>query len=231
MSEIIRRFGRPTLDVAAELKERILDETFKALCISGAERLSMDQLAALAGVTKRTIYRHFGNKAGLVNAVVDRELDFIYNSSLGEVDTEGQPLEALRLFLQELYSYILKREHVVFSNYLAFEAASNPEMHVKQQSWYGRIFDACDRLVQFSQGRGLLTAAPSGTLTLLLLDLLVGASQRRGFNLTDEMIFAGMSEDEFFRSRWMTFLTLAGTEPGRNVTAAGQRGSCKVSSE
>ena len=210
MSEIPRRFGRPTVEEAVELKQRVLDETFKALCINGAERLSMDQLARLAGVTKRTIYRQFGNKAGLVSAVVNRELDHMQKSTLEAADVEIQPLDALQHFARYILRHFTSDETLAFSNYLAFEAATDPEIRPRHREWHERVVDHCNALVELAQAKGSLAPAPPTAISLLLLDLICGLRNRQRLGLSDDELFGMKDAEAFFQSRWSAFLTLAG---------------------
>ncbi len=58
-------------------RERILRVTARLIGENGVEQVSMDQIAAAAGVGKGTLYRRFGDRASLLRALVsesDREL-------------------------------------------------------------------------------------------------------------------------------------------------------------
>ena len=56
------------------LRERILDAARETFLGEGFDA-SMDAVAASAGTTKATVYKHFGNKEALFIAVVETELD------------------------------------------------------------------------------------------------------------------------------------------------------------
>jgi AcrR family transcriptional regulator len=53
--------------------ERILDAALDLVGASGLRNLTMDDAAARAGVGRMTVYRRFGTKEGLVNALAARE--------------------------------------------------------------------------------------------------------------------------------------------------------------
>ena len=53
-------------------RETILDAATSAFRDDGYECASMDQIAELAGASKRTVYNHFGSKDALFQAVVAR---------------------------------------------------------------------------------------------------------------------------------------------------------------
>jgi AcrR family transcriptional regulator len=83
--------SRTRADGAARTRARIIEVTREAL--PGSGELSVDAIAAAAGVSVQTLYTHFGSKRGLLLAVIDtaqREaglyLDFdrIWSSEDGE---------------------------------------------------------------------------------------------------------------------------------------------------
>ena len=57
---------------AAQTRERILDAAIASLREGAAEALTIAGVAAVAGVTERTIYRHFHNREELLRAVWPR---------------------------------------------------------------------------------------------------------------------------------------------------------------
>jgi AcrR family transcriptional regulator len=56
-----------------DLADRILDATRRLLVTSGARRLSMSDVATLAGVSRPTIYRYFASKEDLIDALGAQE--------------------------------------------------------------------------------------------------------------------------------------------------------------
>lgn len=55
------------------VSERILDAALALAAASGVRHLSMDDVARRAGVGRMTVYRRFGSRAGLVDALAVRE--------------------------------------------------------------------------------------------------------------------------------------------------------------
>lgn len=51
----------------------ILDATLDVLARVGIARLALEEVAAAAGVSRQTVYRHFGSRDGLLSAVIVRE--------------------------------------------------------------------------------------------------------------------------------------------------------------
>ncbi|WP_333473309.1 TetR/AcrR family transcriptional regulator [Lolliginicoccus lacisalsi] len=58
---------------AARNRQRILDSARSLLAEGGADSLTMDCLAQAAGVGKGTIFRRFGSRSGLLQALLDAE--------------------------------------------------------------------------------------------------------------------------------------------------------------
>jgi AcrR family transcriptional regulator len=54
-------------------RDDILGATYRLLYHAGFARVSMDEIAAAAGVSKRTLYHHFDSKDALVAAVLDEQ--------------------------------------------------------------------------------------------------------------------------------------------------------------
>jgi AcrR family transcriptional regulator len=85
--------GRPTSAERALRRERILDAAVVVFSAHGFGATSLDEVAAIAGVTKRTLYVDVGDKAVLFAAAVEREHDRIRAvaadaGSLADVATE-----------------------------------------------------------------------------------------------------------------------------------------------
>ena len=71
----------------------------------GYERTRLDQVAAAAGVTKPIVYRHFGSKAGLYLALLERH-DRDLDSFVPRMPAKGSPAERLRAVLDAWLDYV-----------------------------------------------------------------------------------------------------------------------------
>jgi len=85
--------GRPR---DPERCKRILDAATRYFSAHGLERASLEAIAAEAGVSKMTIYSHFGSKEGLFQAVVRQRTETVVGGVAGaeELDPK-QPQKAL----------------------------------------------------------------------------------------------------------------------------------------
>ncbi|WP_424975169.1 TetR/AcrR family transcriptional regulator [Dinoroseobacter sp. S124A] len=68
---------------------RILTAAFRLFFRRGYSRVSMDEIASEAGVTKRTLYNHFASKDALIGAVMDRQADLTLDTVRGWADPEA----------------------------------------------------------------------------------------------------------------------------------------------
>lgn len=66
------RAGRPSRDAALQLREHILEVATDSLLTHGYGATSIEAIARRAGVSKRTFYHRFPDKAALLTAVVAR---------------------------------------------------------------------------------------------------------------------------------------------------------------
>ena len=71
------RKGVFTIAVESEqsIRKRMLDATFVVLSRTGRTKLQLMEVAAEAGVSRPTVYRHFGSKEGLLEAFALYEQD------------------------------------------------------------------------------------------------------------------------------------------------------------
>lgn len=90
---------------AARNRERVLAAAHRLFETSGVDGVSMDDVAREAGVGKGTLYRRFGDKAGLAMAVLsEQERDFQEKVLRGDppLGPGAPPAERLAAFLETL---------------------------------------------------------------------------------------------------------------------------------
>jgi AcrR family transcriptional regulator len=87
---------RSRAQMAQETTERLLGVARHAFAEQGFAAVSLDALAAEAGVTRGALHHHFGNKAGLFEAVL-RRIDTEIGAELDALwDSEADPWTAFR---------------------------------------------------------------------------------------------------------------------------------------
>lgn len=101
--------GQPAVERAdaARNRQKILEAATRLLAAPGANSLSLDEVARAAGVGVGTVYRRFGDRAGLLSALMDaREREFQEAIMAGPppLGPGGPPRERIRAFLHALLS-------------------------------------------------------------------------------------------------------------------------------
>ena len=214
-----RRLGRPTLDEASALMDKILDRTLQALCNHGSEGLSIDDLVQDIGVTKRTIYRHFDNKAGLIDAVVTRELARLKHDAVHDEIPATSPLASLQNWSRHFFLYLNQPQTQAFSNYLQFESLRNPGLALRASSWHNVVVEHVTALIVAAQNDGGICQMDPHRVVLILLDLLSGAATRSRFQLEHEAVFGNETPEQFFVGRWAAFMRLVSPDPWASFLA------------
>ncbi|GGN22982.1 TetR/AcrR family transcriptional regulator [Streptomyces fuscichromogenes] len=110
---------------AARNRVAVLRATEKLLVEHGAEHISLDRVAAQAGVGKGTVFRRFGNRTGLFAALVEERTETLnqdIETGPPPLGPGAAPLPRLRAFLDALAD--LAARHV--SLFAAHEQACGP---------------------------------------------------------------------------------------------------------
>lgn len=79
----------------AQVRRSILDATEALLLEQGEERFSIRRLVERCGYTAPTIYHHFGDKEGLIDALLDERFERLAQQ-LQRVRRGGDPVDYLR---------------------------------------------------------------------------------------------------------------------------------------
>ncbi|MGW1620809.1 TetR/AcrR family transcriptional regulator [Streptomyces sp. NPDC002172] len=123
--------GRPQRTGAGGRSKRgsILDAAVELFLELGFDQTSMDAVAAQAGVSKTTVYAHFGDKLELFRAVIARggdTLDFdLDQTMLASLD---DPQERLVRITLKLLQATTAPNYLAFIRVLTVEAARRPEL-------------------------------------------------------------------------------------------------------
>ncbi len=92
-----------------ERREQLLDVGRRLFAEKGFEAVSVEEIAAKAGVSKPVVYEHFGGKEGLYAVAVDREMAYLLDSMIKALGDGGGEVTA-RILLERagmaLFDYI-----------------------------------------------------------------------------------------------------------------------------
>jgi len=118
--------GRPSLKEAELLYGRILDAACELFKKHGYGETSIDAIAAHAGIGKLTLYRRFGNKETLFEAVVVHLSEKWRAEVSRATESEGSLSEALAAAGRLVLSAVLSPSSLAFHRILFTEAARLP---------------------------------------------------------------------------------------------------------
>jgi TetR/AcrR family transcriptional repressor of mexJK operon len=81
--------GRPTTEQARQRHDELLDSALDLFLEKGFEQATIDAIAAAVGMTKRTVYARYENKAALFKAAVQRSIErlIVPQTTLEALDT------------------------------------------------------------------------------------------------------------------------------------------------
>ncbi|MDA2989815.1 MAG: TetR/AcrR family transcriptional regulator, partial [Actinomycetota bacterium] len=88
-----------------ERREQLLDVGRSLFADKGFEAVSVEEIAAKAGVSKPVVYEHFGGKEGLYAVLVDREMNDLLHS-ISDALTAGGARALLEQAGMALFDYI-----------------------------------------------------------------------------------------------------------------------------
>jgi AcrR family transcriptional regulator len=110
-------------------KRKILDGAMEAFLSEGYAGTSMDRVAAIAGVSKATVYSHFQSKESLFAALVDELAHSKFPQMFDETLLAAEPSQFLR-HLAEVFVFEVgcDREHIDFVRLIMAESARFPEL-------------------------------------------------------------------------------------------------------
>jgi AcrR family transcriptional regulator len=143
-------------DVTTQTRRRIIDAAMEVFLRDGYLGAKTDEIAAVAGASKQTIYKHFGRKENLFEQIVlDRlgGIDEIFQAAIGELaatdDVETTLTAVARKFLRAIMqpSQLRMRRLVIaeagrFPQLgLAYFEAGPERVHAALASAFGQLTD------------------------------------------------------------------------------------------
>ena len=78
-----------------ETDQRIMDAVIAELLVTPLSKLSVEDVAGRAGITRMTVYRRFGNREGLIETTVAREVSRFLNGIAAADDPTATPAERI----------------------------------------------------------------------------------------------------------------------------------------
>jgi TetR/AcrR family transcriptional repressor of mexJK operon len=141
----LRSPGRPK---DLEKREAILDAAQSLFAERGIDGVPIEAIAARSGVSKVTVYGHFGDKAKIFDSIVARETERLRDTLSATLPADGSLEDRLTGFGMALIDMLTQPCHLALDRAVSLEAQRNPDL--------GRRF--------FDAGPGQVRRLLSGTL-------------------------------------------------------------------
>ncbi|MGH7122001.1 MAG: TetR/AcrR family transcriptional regulator [Acetobacteraceae bacterium] len=120
--------GRPSREESSRTEGRILDVAKGLFFRQGFAATSMEQVAATARISKRTLYARFHDKAALFRGVVDRQVSGWRGHFEAEASAPGSLPAALLQAANGILSVALEPEALALHRIVVAEAERFPEL-------------------------------------------------------------------------------------------------------
>lgn len=120
--------GRPSLEAAEQISGRILDAATELFANHSYAEIGVEAIAAHAGVGKLTVYKRFGDKHGLFEAMALRMSEQRRKEVAAIGESDGTLDEVLYAMGRRVLTIALSAESVAFHRILLTEAARLPEL-------------------------------------------------------------------------------------------------------
>ncbi len=109
-------------------RAKILEGAIKLFLAEGYAATSMNRVAAVAGVTKQTIYSHFHDKEGLFAAIIEQVTIKHLEDHFGSKSLSGNPETVLRSFAAVLLGRQYDQQYLDLLRTVIAESARFPEL-------------------------------------------------------------------------------------------------------
>jgi AcrR family transcriptional regulator len=111
-----------------EKRAQILSGAATVFAADGYEGASMARIAAVAGVSKGTLYNHFDSKAALFAAYVGEQCDRYLGRVFDSANHDGDPAEVLRGIGKRMVQMMLSDVGLTIYRVVIAEAAKFPDL-------------------------------------------------------------------------------------------------------
>lgn len=168
------RVGRPRRGTEAARADLLIGAATRVFLRDGYGAASMDKVAAEAGVSTRTIYERFKNKADLLEAVLIRLIERDMASVLAPAELDRlEPAHALTVIGRTITGRACDPDSTALFRILATEAHRFPELAAKMRgSAKARLDDAIATYFRGQTRRGTLNLSDPDRAAALFLQMI-----------------------------------------------------------
>lgn len=192
----------------------ILDAATTAFLRTGYVGTSMDEIAALARVSKQTVYKHFADKerlfTAIVNAAVEAAGDPVWEDATALADSDD-PATALRALARRQLEQVMQPRLMQLRRLVIGEAGRFPQLgRAFYEHGPGRSVAALATAFERLTARGLLRAGDAELAATHFNWLVMAAPVNRAMLLGDDAIPSARELDRYAETGVRTFLAAYG---------------------
>ncbi|MFJ2338951.1 TetR/AcrR family transcriptional regulator [Pseudomonas protegens] len=162
--------SRPRAAMIEQTRARLIASARQAFARQGYAKTSMDDLTAEAGLTRGALYHHFGDKQGLLAAVVE-QIDSEMDERLEAISAAAS--DPWQGFAQRCRAYLEMAQEAEIRRIVLQDARA---VLGQRQPAEEHCIDSLSRRLQALVEAGLITPAPSQALARLINGSLVDAA-------------------------------------------------------
>ncbi|MFN7732013.1 MAG: TetR/AcrR family transcriptional regulator [Pirellula sp.] len=156
-------------------QQKILDAALSVFLEVGFDRANLDTIAAQAGVTKPTVYSHFGSKLGLLEAVARHQSELAIAQHSPNLQSTGNVRQDLVQFSRMFLSNIMHPASIRMHRFALVESIAHPELAVPLlNAGPQRILDVLQQYLAMETRNGRLRCKDTQTASQHLMGLLAG---------------------------------------------------------
>lgn len=153
-------------------RDQVIEAARKLFHKFGFKKVSMDEIAKEAGVTKKTIYMYFGSKEELLKYFIQEE---IKNMEKIVEEIEAKNLEFFETVNQAIYEILKYRKNQDFLNIIAKEAEliKNPIITDSLSMIDGKIQNYIKNKLQKAKAKGYIEYEDIDVMTFLIYKMYI----------------------------------------------------------
>ena len=200
-------------------RQRLINTAIELFAVQGVTQTTTRQIAELAQVNEVTLFRHFGNKHGLLLAVIEDSAVFpaLGESLVNQANHNSNVYQVLKDYASDCLQALEQVPEFVRS--VVGEAGQYP---VENRQALGRCLTQANRyvaqyLTTVMSGAGLHTHLPPEKLASLLNSMLLGYAV---IEFTSEFHELWHDRDDFLENLVELFFNKAVLEGGQNTSLA-----------
>lgn len=159
-------------------QRQIEDAAYEVLEAKGYGGTSMRDIAKQARASNETLYRWYGDKQGLFQALVARNAEEVKDHLASELETDHDALSILRTLGPKLLT-LLTGDRAVALNRAAAADSSGELGSALSKAGREAVFPLLEQVFLRAREEGVLNFEHSGEAVALYLDLLIGDQQVR----------------------------------------------------